>query len=402
MKTELPLDGFQVLDLTTTIYGPYTSQILGDFGADIIKIESPEGDPVRNVGPSRSPGMGALFLGVNRNKRSVVLNLKQKIHREALWGLIKKAQIFVHNMRASKISTLGFSPEKVLKTNPKIIYAGLHGYGEAGPYRDRPAYDDVIQGEAGTASLFDERDGEPALIPSLAVDKGVACMAANAILAALIKLQRTGKGAYVEVPMYEAAVSFNLVEHQYGATFIPPLSGYGYPRMLSSFRRPHRTLDGYLCILAYTDKQWSNFWNLTTRPDFQFDPRFKTMTARSKNIDQLYTELSKELNLRTTSDWLNLFKENDVPAGPIKSLSDIRKDPHLNSIGFFRPFEHKTEGKMELPDTPFRFDRKGLPIRRGQPKLGADTEAVLHDAGIEKILIKQILTDLGKKAPKKT
>jgi len=215
----------------------------------------------------------------------------------------------------------------------------------------------------------------------------------NGVLAALIKRQRTGKGGYVEVPMYEAMVSFNFIEHQYGAIFDPPISEYGYPRMLSPFRRPHKTSDGHLCFLAYTDKQWTSFWKLTSRPELGVDPRYKTMKARSKYISQIYEEVSNELVKRTTSEWLNLFNKNDIPAGPVRTLSEIRKDPHLNEVGFFRPFNHETEGQMELPDTPYRFDHQSLPIRHGQPRLGGATEEILSEAGVNQNTIKQIMAD---------
>ena len=388
---DLPLDSVRVLDLTTTIFGPYATQMLGDFGADVVKVETPAGDPLRQVGPSRNSAMGTLFLGANRNKRSIVLDLKRAPHKAALWRLIETADIFVHNMRAGKIVDLGFGHEAVLKVNPGIVYAGLHGYGEAGPYAHRPAYDDVIQGEAGVADLFRRRDGAPALIPSVAVDKGMAAFAANGILAAYVNRLRTGRGSYVEVPMFEAMVSFVFVEHQYGAMFQPPLTGYGYPRMLSSYRRPHPTADGYICMLAYTDRQWAKFWGLTSRPELAEDQRFATMAARSAHIGEIYEEAGTELAMRTTAEWLDLLAQNDIPAGPAKTLQEVRDDPHLDAIGFFRSYDHPTEGTMEIPDTPFKLDGGSLPIRHPQPRLGSDTEAVLREAGMADAEIDAIL-----------
>ncbi|MEO1190884.1 MAG: CoA transferase [Pseudomonadota bacterium] len=387
----LPLDSVRVLDLTTTIFGPYATQMLGDLGADVIKIEAPAGDPVRQVGPARNPGMGALFLGANRNKRGIVLDLKQEAHKQALWALIETADIFVHNMRAAKIEELGFGPRALLARRPDLVYAGLHGYGEAGLYADRPAYDDVIQGEAGIADLFRRRDGAPALMPSISVDKGAATLAVGGILAAYIKRLRSGQGGFVEIPMFEAMVAFTFVEHQYGGIFQPPLSDYGYPRMLSAFRRPHRTADGYLCMLAYTDKQWALFWSLTSRPELAKDERFATMAARSAHIGAVYEEAGKELALRSTDAWLELLKRHDIPAGAAKTLEEVREDPHLNAVGFFRSFAHETEGALEMPDMPYRFDQTPLPVRHGQPRLGDDTEAVLTEAGLDETAIAEIL-----------
>jgi crotonobetainyl-CoA:carnitine CoA-transferase CaiB-like acyl-CoA transferase len=395
----LPLAGLRVLDLTTTIFGPLTTQYLGDLGADVVKIEAPDGDPVRGVGPARSPGMGALFLGANRNKRSIVLDLKREAHKRALWALLGRADIFVHNMRARKIAALGFGPDAVLAANPTLVYAGLHGYGEAGPYADRPAYDDVIQGEAGMTDLFRLRDGEPAMVPSIAVDKGAATIAVSGILAAHIQRLKTGRGVYVEIPMFEAMVSFTLVEHQYGAAFRPPETPYGYARALSPFRRPHRTADGHICMLAYTDRQWAAFWQLTTRPELAAEPRFATMTARSAHIGPLYEAAGQELARRTTADWLDLLGRHEIPAGPARTLEEVRTDPHLEAVGFFRPFEHDSEGPMETPDTPYRFDRQPLPLRRGQPRLGADTAEVLREYGLDADLAAEVLGTEDRAAP---
>ena len=390
----LPLDGVRVLDLTTTIYGPYAAQMLGDFGADVIKVESPAGDPVRQVGPARSPGMGPVFLGSNRNKRSVVLDLKEAAHKAALWSLIGRADILVHNMRGAKIAALGFGPDEVLKARPEIIYAGLHGYGEAGPYADRPAYDDVIQGEAGMTDLFRRRGEEPALMPTIAADKTAATMAVGAILAAYTDRLRNGRGRYVEIPMFEAMVSYTFVEHQYGAVFQPPETAYGYPRALSPFRKPHRTADGHVCMLAYTDRQWASFWRLTTRPELADDPRFADMATRIANIGALYQAVGEEMPKRTSAEWLALFVEGDIPAGPARTLEEVRDDPHLAAVGFFQPFEHETEGALEMPSAPWRFDREQTPIRRGPPRLGADTEAVLREAGVAEEAIAEVLASV--------
>lgn len=386
----LPLDGVMVLDLTTTVFGPYATQILGDLGADVVKIEAPGGDPVRGVGPARSPGMGALFLGMNRNKRSVVLDLREEAHKEALWRLVDGADVLVHNMRSGKMDSLGLGPAAVRSRNPSLVYASLHGYGEAGPYANRPAYDDVIQGEAGFCDLFRRRDGEPAMIPTIAIDKAAATLAAGGILAAYINRMRTGEGVAIEIPMFEAMVGFNMVEHQYGAALVPPESGYGYPRILSAFRRPHRTSDGFICMLPYTDRQWASFWRLTDRPELETDPRFSTMAERSKHIGAVYEQVSAALSQRSTAEWLALLADNNIPAGPANTLEQVRDDPHLEAVGFFRPYEHETEGAMEIPDTPYRINGASLPVRHGQPRLGADTAEVLLEAGVPEELVGRI------------
>ncbi len=379
----LPLSGVRVLDLTTVLFGPYTTQILGDFGADVIKIEAPGGDPVRHLGPARNSGMGALFLGSNRNKRSIVLDLKGSVGREALWRLIDKADMFVHNVRPQKIFSLGFGPDEVLQRRPIIIYGGLHGYREDGPYGGQPAYDDVIQGASGIAGLFQERDGEPQLVPSVVADKSAALMASTGLIAAYVKRLRTGRGVYMECSMFEGLVSYNLVEHQWGTIFSPPEGKAGYARLLSRNRRPHRTLNGFICMLPYTDKHWKTFWKLSGMPKMAEDPRFSTMALRVRNIDDLYREASKVIANRNTEEWLEVLTEADIPVGRVNSLEDLRNDPHLTETGFFRPYEHPTEGAIEIPDTPYRFDRESLPIRRHPPRLGEHGREVLAELGMD-------------------
>lgn len=375
----LPLEGVRVLDITTTLFGPLTTQILGDFGADVIKIEAPGGDPVRSIGPARNPGMAAIFLAANRNKRSIVLDLKRDAARRALWQLVDHADMFVHNVRPQKMRALGFGPDNVMERNSGIVYGGLHGYRETGPYGKRPAYDDVIQGEAGIAGLFAARDGEPQLMPTIIADKSAAFIASSGLVAAYVQRLRTGKGVYMECTMFEGLVSYNLVEHQYGHIFEPPEGELGYPRVLSSFRRPHRTRDGHVCMLAYTDAQWQAFWAIAGTPETAQDPRFARLADRSRNIDILYAAVGDIIAMRTTSEWLAAFAEADIPGGRVNSLEDVRQDPHLEHVGFFRDFDHPTEGSMTIPDTPYLFGGQSLPLRRGQPRLGEHGREVLME-----------------------
>ena len=396
-NSNFPLSGIRVLDLTTVLFGPYATQILGDFGADVIKIEAPGGDPVRHLGPARNPGMGALFLGSNRNKRSIVLDLKGSVGREALWRLIDKADMFVHNVRPQKIFSLGFGPDEVLRRRPIIIYGGLHGYREDGPYGGQPAYDDVIQGASGIAGLFQERDGGPQLVPSVVADKSAALMASSGLIAAYVKRLRTGRGVYMECSMFEGLVSYNLVEHQWGTIFSPPESKPGYSRLLSRNRRPHRTLNGFICMLPYTDKHWKTFWKLSGLPKMAEDPRFSTMALRVRNIDDLYREAGKVIENRNTEEWLELLTKADIPVGRVNSLEDLRNDPHLTETGFFRPYEHPTEGAIEIPDTPYRFDRESLPIRRHPPQLGEHGQEILAELGMSQQEIQSALKQTTKK-----
>ena len=396
-NSNLPLSGVRVLDLTTVLFGPYTTQILGDFGADVIKIEAPGGDPVRHLGPARNSAMGALFLGSNRNKRSIVLDLKGSIGREVLWRLIDEADMFVHNVRPQKIRSLGFGPDDVIGRRPSIIYGGLHGYREDGPYGGRPAYDDVIQGASGIAGLFQERDGEPQLVPSVVADKSAALMASSGLIAAYVKRLRTGRGVYMECSMFEGLVSYNLVEHQWGTVFCPPESKSGYTRLLSRNRRPHRTLNGFICMLPYTDKHWEAFWKISGLSKMAADPRFTTMPLRAHNIDTLYREAGQVIATRTTEEWEKLLTEADIPVGRVNNLKDLKNDPHLKEIGFFRPYEHPTEGTIEIPATPYRFDGESLPIQRHPPQLGEHGEEILSELGMSQQKIGLALSHTAKK-----
>ena len=380
-----------MLDLTTIVFGPYATQLLADFGADVIKIEAPGGDPVRHVGVSRNPGMGALFLSANRNKRSVVLDLKRPAAKEALQRLIGSADMFVHNIRPEKISSLGFGPDDVLELNPQIVYGGLHGYREDGLYGGRPAYDDVIQGASGVAGLFQQRDGEPQLVPSVIADKNAGLMASNGLVAGYVKRLRTGKGVYMECSMFEGLASYNLIEHQSGSVFSPPEGEPGYARLLSRNRRPYKTKDGFICALPYTDKHWSSFWKISGMPDMATDARFSDMSLRSKNIDDLYKISSKVFPTRSTSEWLELLADADIPVGQVNTLQELKNDPHLSQLGFFRAYEHPTEGAIEIPDTPYQYDRSSLPIRRHQPRLGEHGREVLEEIGMKELEIQVVL-----------
>lgn len=387
----LPLSGIRVLDITSIIYGPYATQILGDLGADVIKVEPPEGDPTRVLGPARNPGMAAVFLGSNRNKRSLALDLKKPAAKEALWRLIDGADALVHNMRPQKMVALGFGPDAVMARNPKIVYGGLHGYREDGPYASRPAYDDVIQGESGFAGAFTARDGAPMLAPSVVADKSAALLASTGLVAALFQTFRTGKGVYVEVAMFESMVGYTMVEHQYGASFSPPEGPPGYVRALSRQRRPHATSDGHICMLPYTDRQWSRFWAMVGTPERAVEPRFASIAARSRHIDELYAIAGAELGKRTSAEWLEALRAAEIPCGPVNTLEALRDDPQLQAIGFFRPYQHPSEGLLEVPDSAFRIDRQSMPVRHHHPRLGEQSREVLREAGLSEAEIDQAL-----------
>ena len=378
-----PLAGVRILDLTSVVFGPLCTQILGDQGANVIKIEGPEGDTTRYTGPERSPGMAAVFLGLNRAKRSVVLDLKQLAARDVLWRLIDGADVLVHSIRPQKLDKLGFSAKAVLARNPRIVYVGLHGYRADGPYGGQPAYDDVIQGMSGAVALMSHTAGEPRYAPMIIGDKTCGLAGAQAISAALFARERTGRGQIVEVPMLETMVAYNLAEHLYGHNFVPPLGDIGYARVLAPWRRPYATADGHVCMLAYTDQQWRRFWPLAGRPEFASDPHFATMKARAANISELYRLAGACMTARTTAQWLAVLGDNEIPCGPINALEDLVDDPHLKAIGFFTEFEHPSEGRLCTTQPPVRYNDQPPDRARPQPRLGQHSVEVLAEAGLD-------------------
>ena len=375
--TPLPLQGVRVLDLTSIVFGPYASQNLADYGADVIKIEPPEGDSTRRTGPGAEAGMGAIFLGVNRGKRSVVLDLKQAGDREALLRLVEGADVFMHSIRPQKLRALGLDPDTLRARNPRLVYAGLHGFGEHGPYGGMPAYDDIVQGMAGCAALMERQTGQPQYYPTIAADKTCAQVATHAILAALFARERTGQGSYVEVPMFEAMAAFNLVEHFYGHHFAPPRGDCGYPRVLATHRRPYRTTDGYVCMLPYTDQHWRCFFEEAGLQQAAADPRFASIAQRTVHIEALYALAAGAIATRSTAHWLAACERLEIPAARMNELEDLERDPHLQATGFFRDLEDAELGHLRVPGPPVRIDGRALPATM-PPRLGEHTAQVLE------------------------
>ncbi|MFZ2294451.1 MAG: CoA transferase [Polaromonas sp.] len=377
----LPLNGIRVLDLSTVVLGPYASQILADYGADVIKIEAPEGDSTRRTGPSTEEGMGAIFLGVNRGKRSIVLDLKTPQGREALLKLVDTADVLMHSIRPQKLAQIGLDPETLRARNRRLVYVGLHGFSQDGPYGGMPAYDDIIQGLSGCAALMERQTGTPQYYPTIAADKTSGLVAAHAILAALFMRERTGHGSYVEIPMLESIVAFNLVEHFYGQHFDPPLAGPGYPRLLNPWRRPYRTTDGYLCAMPYTDAHWCRFFIEAGAPDLALDAQFKDISARTRNIEKLYELAAQFIAGRSTETWLKIFNRLEIPASKMNRLEDLPQDEHLLATGFFETLQDPAMGMLRFPGVPVKFDHVRPPVRMA-PRLGEHTAELLAEIGI--------------------
>lgn len=376
----LPLQGVKVLDLSSVVFGPLASQALADYGAEVIKVEPPEGDSTRHTGPSTEAGMSAVFLGSNRNKKSVVLDLKQPVGRAALMALLADADVFMHSMRPQKLAALGIDPETLTARFPRLVYAGLHGFAQDGPYAGRPAYDDVIQGMSGLSALMEQQGGEARYLPTIAADKTCALVGAQAILAALFQRERTGRGCFVEIPMFETMVAFNLVEHLYGRHFEPPLADAGYPRVLAPWRRPWRTADGHICMMPYTTQHWHRFFTEVGEPALVADPRFVDMAARTRHIGELLALAGGFVARNTTAHWIATCDRLEIPAAPIGRLDDLPDDPHLVATGFFAKLQDPRMGTLRFPGVPVKFDGVRPPVRM-PPRLGEHTRDSLAAAG---------------------
>jgi crotonobetainyl-CoA:carnitine CoA-transferase CaiB-like acyl-CoA transferase len=377
-----PLEGIRVLDLTTVVMGPFATQILGDFGADVIKVESPEGDVIRNAWPFRHAGMGTIFLNTNRNKRSIVLDLKKEEAREACLALAKRADVLVYNIRPQAMSRLKLGYEDVKKVNPKIIYVGCFGFSQRGPYAAKAAYDDMIQGAAGIPYLLKKQGAsEPRYAPMIVADRSVGQQVASAVNAALYYREKTGKGQRIDVPMFEHLLQMILGDHLGGYTFDPPHGPPGYIRILSPDRRPYETKDGYVCALIYNDKQWKGFFDVIGRQEMLADPLFATHEVRSKNYDTAYKFVAEELKKRTTAEWVEAFEGADIPVQRMNSLEDIVADPHLAAIGYLQTVEHPSEGRIKALAVPSEWSESKPGYRRHAPRLGEHTREVLREAG---------------------
>ena len=379
--------------MTSVMLGPYATQMLGDYGADVIKVEAPGGDSTRVTGPALEPGMAATFIGANRNKRSIVLDLKQQAGREALLSLADGADVLICSVRPQKLAALGIDPATLMARNAQLIVVSIHGFGEGGPYAGRPAYDDIIQGLCGLASLGEAEGGEPRYVPTVLADKTCALFATQAVLAAIVARMRSGCGSHVEVPMLESMVNFTLVEHFYGAHFRPPLGEPGYARLLTVWRRPYRTLDGHVCIVPYSTQHWHRFFAEAGRAELMNDVRFADLGARTKNIDVLYAELAASIVHRTTDDWLATCDRLDIPAAPLRRLADLQSDPHLVATGFFQQQEDPRMGTLVMPRAPLKFDGSFAPTGRLPPRLGQHTREVLAEAGLDDHRIDGLLRD---------
>ncbi len=388
-----PLEGIRVVEMTSVVLGPYACQMLGDLGADVIKIEPPGGDTNRNLGPHRNHGdMCALFMTCNRNKRSIALDLKSDRGRAAALDIIRGADVVVHNFRPQAMTRLGLDYAVVKEVNPQIVYCGTYGYSKDGPYGDKGALDDSIQAASGVAVLQSMVEGEPRYLPTIVGDKNTAMVVVQSVLAALFHRERTGEGQEIEVPMFESMVSYIMTEHLWGQSFVPPIGKAGYVRLMSKHRRPYKTKDGkYLAVLPYWDAHWGNFCTLTGHPEYIDDPRFTDMATRTKNIDDTYAVTAGIIAERDRDQWLDLLGDTNVPMMIVNSPDDLIDDPHLVATGFWQEFDHPSEGRVRMSKPPMNFSRTPASIRTMPPRLGEQTVEILREAGYDPETIDEML-----------
>jgi crotonobetainyl-CoA:carnitine CoA-transferase CaiB-like acyl-CoA transferase len=375
----LPLEGVRVIDLTTVVSGPYATLLLADLGADVVKIEAPGGDIARHLGPSVHPGMGAVYLSCNRNKRSVVLDLSTDDGRRSLKALTDRADVFVTNMRPDALAKCGADADTLRDGHAALVHCVVRGFGSDGPYADLPAYDDIAQAVSGLAAQQEWMAGEPQYVASAVGDKVAGLTAALAIVAALHGRQVTGEGAAVEVPMAETLTAFGLVEHLWGRVFVPPRGDARYPRMSSPFRRPFPTADGWISVVVYSDENWRQFFELIGMSHLADQPRFASLATRTENLDELYTLVGDHLRVGTTREWFDKLRAVGIPAVPYNRVDDLFDDPHLVDVGFWQEYDHPTEGRTLQYVTPIRFDGERPPLGRPAPGLGADTDDILGE-----------------------
>jgi crotonobetainyl-CoA:carnitine CoA-transferase CaiB-like acyl-CoA transferase len=377
-----PLQGIRVIDLTSVVVGPLATQTLADYGAEVIKVESPTGDLGRTIGGlGVTPGMGPKFLHLNRNKRSIVLDLKKPAGYEALTRLIQRSDVLVWNVRPSSMQRMKLGHDDVRAMNPRIIYCGMFGFGQEGRYSEKPAYDSIIQGSAGVAALYHRAAGEPRYLPMVMADKTVGLIAVQMILMALFHRERTGEAQAIEIPMFENMAAFVLSEHMYLKTFQPPRGPTGDPRLLDPQAKPLQTKDGWICVSANTQAQAFALFDAIGRPELKTDERFSTIAARFRNVGEYFRIRAEALQEKRTAEWLEIFDRSDVPAMPYHTLDSLMEDPHLQDVGLFETIEHPTEGRVINMTLPNRLSKGARSDFTPAPKLGQHSVEILGEIG---------------------
>lgn len=383
MKT--PLGGVRIVDMTSVVVGPLCTQMLADYGADVIKVEAPPaGDLARSIaGAAVTPLMSAKFIHLNRNKRSLALDLKKPRAMDAFKRLLKVSDVLIWNIRPPAMKRLGLSYEEVKAINPRIIYVGMFGFGQDGRYRDKPAYDSIIQGSVGIAALNHMAYGVPRYLPIVMADRSVGLIATQMVLLALYHRGVTGEGSAIEIPMFENMAKYVLEEHMYLKTFDPPLGSVADPRLMDSNATPLKTNDSWICISANTNQQAFAIFEAIGRPELKDDPRFNSVAARFKNVSEYFAIRAEGLKQKTTGEWVEILDRLDVPAMPYHTLESLMQDPHLADAGFIQTIDHPYEGRIRNLRLPNKTSFSARAPVEGAPKFGQHSAEVLRDAGLD-------------------
>lgn len=388
------LSGIKVVDLTSVVIGPLCTQILADHGAQVVKVESPEGDVGRFLGGrGRTPGMAPKFLHLNRNKRSICLDLKRPRGREALVRLLADADVMTWNNRPASMARLKLAYEDVRAINPRIVYCGMYGFGQRGRYADVAAYDPVIQGAAGVAGLNERAFGTPRFVPYVLADRTGGLIAVQMIAMALFHRERTGEGQCIGVPMFENMATQVLTEHLYQRTYDPPIGDAGDPRLVSPHYTPMRTADGYLSITANTNAQVFPLFDAMGRPELKSDPRFCSVAARFENVDAYFALRAEGMARQTTAFWLEVCRRHDIPAGPYHTLETLIDDPHLADVDFIVRREHPTEGTVLDLRPANELSVGARDDWSPAPHLGEHTAQILSELGFRAAEIDAMVAD---------
>ena len=388
------LDGIRVIDLTSVVIGPICTRTLADQGADVIKVEPPSGDLLRNLAKGgRNPGMPGKFLNFNRNKRSICLDLKKPAGADAVRKLVNNADVFVSNVRPSALARAGLDWDTLRALNPNLIYCGIVAFGEGGRYYNQPAYDPIVQSLSGIAGTFERAHGKPIFVPMVMSDHVTGLIAAQCIGFALYRREKTGVGETIEVPMLENMASFVMSEHMGGQTFIPAAGPTGDNRLVSPDYRPQPTKDGYITISPNTDAQAFAFFDAIGRPELKTDSRFNSPASRTAHAHDYFQVRAKGLAQRTTDEWIKLFAELDIPAARYNTIDDLFDDPHLDDVNFFTEVDHPSEGRIRMTKVPNTFGGGGRDDRRTAPLKGQHTNEVLTEIGYTKTEIEDMLSE---------
>ena len=373
-----PLAGYRVLELSTVIMGPFAGQMLGDLGADVIKVETEGGDMSRALGGGPHRELSGVALNLHRNKRSITIDLKSDAGRDVLLRLLENCDVFCTNLRPGPLRRLGLDWDSLSDRFPRLVHCQAQGFRSDSDESERPAYDDIIQALTGVPQLLDIAFGETRFMPSTFADKVAGMYIAQGVLAALLHRERTGRGQSVEVPWFDAVLAFNLVEHLGRAAVPGEPPGYG--RVLTPHRGPHRTRDGYIAMIPYTDKQWQALFEAVGKAELLDSPTFADHRARHANADYVYSLLASIIVERTTEEWLTLCHELGVPASPVPPLQELVDDPRHHR-GVLRSVEHPVVGEYRHVEPPIRFSAGVRAAHRPAPLRAEHTDQILDEAG---------------------